>query len=370
MKKFLNFTTEICNKFHKKHHDNTTIKHTDFSQTTTLHSNLIEIPVFRCPEYKRLSEYGYIRTIADIIKVLNQSNCYTNPETLIHDLQTVLDSYIERGTVSHSSIDAFSCLINNYSEKLFVRNKLDINKLAYIIDKIPSQNITPIDEVFSIRQKAKILYAIEFANKICKYTNPNHLVSDLCDLFYGMSTWGWHTKLLDDNHPHTNYGVRLFLENITKIWSSITSIDSQSKVATLNNDLLESYMFTDHENKIRQKGLVSTLNEDYEKVPGCYSTRLMPIQSGSGPIYVISDNNQIQKACHPSDDTLLQQEFYEKGFISILIRNLIKRNEYQDIEGVYYIPVSDYSRPIYDRDYNEMSFEDNEQKFKFIQSLR
>lgn len=373
MTKRLNIITIIKNLFSKKHSDNITMNSIEDIHTETPHSNPIDIPVFCCPEYKKLSEYGYIRTIADIIKVLNKSNCYTDPKALKQDLQTVLAPYRERGTVSQSAIDAFSYLIHDYSEELFDGTKLDINKLAYIIDEIPSKEITPIDEVFSHRQKAKILYAIKFANKICKYTSPEALAYDLRTLFYGISTWGWHTKLLDDNHPHINYGVNFFLENITKIWPSITSLDSQSKVETLNNDLLELYMFTDHENKIKEDGLVSTLNKDYEEIPGCHSTRFFSIRPGTGPIYVINGNTQIQKACHPSDDTLLQQEFYEKGIIRVLMSNLVARHEYRAVNGdsdiSFYLPIIDYSRPIYDGEYNEMSFESEKDKIKFIRSL-
>jgi hypothetical protein len=331
----------------------------------------VENSKFCCPKHIRLSEYGYIRTIADIIKVLNQSNCYTDPKVMEHDLQTVLEPYRKRGTVSQSSIDAFRFLINQYSDILFDKNGLDINELARVIDKIPSEGLTPIDEVLSFRQKAKILYAVEFANKICKYTNPNNLIYDLQGLFWGNSTFGWHTKLLDDFHPHTDYGVRFFLENITKAWSSVTSVDRITKEKTLNNDLLESYMFSEHEMKIKEKGLVSTLKEDYEEVPGCHSTRLMPKRPGAGPIYVINDDKQIQRACHPSDDTLIHKEFYELGFIEILIRNMIARHEYAEFQGgPIYVPVNDYSKPIFDGNYREMHFESMEEKCEFISRVR
>jgi uncharacterized protein (DUF1810 family) len=349
------------------------LKNKEIASKVNVVKNTADVLDFCCPKYKMLSEYGYIRTIADIIKVLNQSNCYTDPETLEHDLQMVLEHYRERGTVSQSSIEAFRCLIHDYSTILFDGNKLDIDVLAHIIEKIPYEGRNPIEEVFSIRQKAKILYAVKFANRICKYTNPNDLIYDIQGLFLGKSTWGWSTALLDDDHPHTNYGVRFFLDNISKAWASITYVDEQSKKATLSNDLLESYMFTNHEKKIIGKGLVSTLKEDYEEVSGCHSTRLQPKRPGSGPIYVVNDDKRIQKACHPSDDTLIQQEFYEKGFVSVLMRNLVSRHEYREVEGgrdIFFLPVRDYSRPIYDGNYNEMSFESEEQKIKFIKSLR
>lgn len=337
-----------------------------------LRDNSVDVPVIACPEYKKLSEYGYIRTIADIIKVLNETKSYTSPKVLIADLYEALEPYRERGTVSQSSIDAVRCLIHDNSSYLFSDQKLDINKLARIIDKIPSEGKNAIDRVFSIRQKAKILYAVKFANRICKYTNSNNLIYDLQGLFWGNSNWGWHTKLLDDVHPHMDNGVRFFLECVEKAWPSITSKDNTTGEMTLNNDLLESYMFTDHEKKIKEKGLVSTLKEDYEEVPGCHSARLMPKRPGSGPVYLVDDNKEIQRACHPSDDTLIQQEFYECGFIEVLIKNMMARHEYREVEGdrsMYYLPVKDYSCPIYDGRYHEMSFDTEEQRMKFIESF-
>lgn len=331
------------------------------------------VPEFFCPEYKKLSEYGYIRTIADIIKVLNKQNSYTDPRTLEDDLQKYILLYRERGTVSQSAIDAIRCLIYDYSNILFCGKKLNVNEFARIIDKIPSEQRSVIDDVFSTRQKAKILYAVKFANRICKYHNSNDLVYDLQGLFWENSNRGWHTKLLDDVHPHTDYGVRFFIENMTKAWPSITHVDEKSKKVTLSNELLESYMFTNHEKKIKERGLLLTLKEDYEEVSGCHSTRLMSKEPGTGPIYIYTEDRQIQKACHPSDDTLIQQSFYEKGYIYVLIKNMIGRREYREVEGdreMFYLPTKDFSRPIYDGYYNEIHFDSEEQKMQFIESYR
>lgn len=346
------------------------------SQSTATQETINTAPTFSCPEYKKLSEYGYIRTIADIIKVLNKQNHYTDPEVLRDDLQNILEPYRERGTVSQSAIDAVRCLIHDYSTFLFRGNKLDLDEFARIIDKIPTEGKSAIDKVFSIRQKAKILYAIELANKICNYTTPNDLVYDLQGLFWGNSTWGWHTKLLDDVHPHMDYGIRFFLNNIKEAWPFITHKDDLFTEATLNNDLLESYMFTNHEKKIMDLGLVSTLKEDYEEVGGCHSTRMMPKMPGSGPAYVIGDDKQVKRACHPSDDTLIQQKFYELGFLSVLLKNMVARHEYRIVEeggnygSSYYVPTKDYTRPIYDDNLREKSFDSIDEKIEFIQSFR
>lgn len=346
------------------------------SQSDKTKEILDNVPTFSCPEYKKLSEYGYIRTIADIIKVLNKQNHYTDPEVLREDLQNTLEPYRERGTVSQSAIDAVRCLIHDYSVSLFHGNKLDLDEFARIIDMIPSEGKSAIDKVFSIRQKAKILYAVEFANKICNYTTPNDLIYDLQGLLWGNSIWGWHTKLLDDVHPHMDYGVRFFLDNIKEAWPSITHKDDLFTEATLNNDLLESYMFSDHEKKIMSLGLISTLKEDYEEVGGCHSTRLMPKKTGSGPVYVIGDDEQVKRACHPSDDTLIQQKFYEMGFLDVLLKNMVARHEYRIVDeggnygSSYYVPTRDYSRPVYDYDFHEKSFGSTDEKIKFIKSFR
>ena len=341
------------------------------TQPDVAQKTINNVPTFSCPEYKKLSEYGYIRTIADIIKVLNKQNHYTDPEVLREDLQKTLEPYRERGTVSQSAIDAVRCLIHDYSTFLFRKNKLDLDELARIIDQIPTEGRSAIDRVFSIRQKAKILYAVEFANKICNYTTPNDLIYDLQGLLWGNSK-GWHTKPLDDDHPLMDN----FLDNIKEAWPSITHKDDLFTEATLNNDLLESYMFTDHEKKIINLGLVSTLKEDYEEVEGCHSTRLMPKKSGSGPVYVIGDDEQVKRACNPYDDTLILQKFYEMGFLDVLLKNMVARHEYRIVDeggnygSSYYVPTRDYSRPIYDYHFHEKSFDSTDEKIKFIKSFR
>ena len=307
---------------------------------------------------------------------MNKQNHYTDPEALREDLQKTLEPYLERGTVSQSAIDAVRCLVHDYSTVLFRANKLDLNEFARIIDKIPTEGRSSIDKVFSVRQKAKILYAVEFANKICNYTKPNDLIYDLQGFLWGNSTWGWHTKLLSDSHPHMDYGVRFFLDNIKDAWDSITCKDSLFAEATLNNDLLESFMFTEHEKKIMNLGLVATLKEDYDEVEGCHSTRMMPKKSGSGPIYVIGDDKQLKKACHPSDDTLIQQKFYEMGFMSVLLNNMVARHEYRLVDeggnygSSYFVPVTDYTRPVFETDCREILFDSEDEKIKFIKSFR
>lgn len=331
------------------------------------------VPTFPCPEYKKLSEYGYIRTIADIIKVLNDQNHYTDPNALVGDLQKTLAPYRERGTVSQSAIAVVDWLIHREWRTLFRGNELDINEFARVIDDIPSEGNSPIDEVFSVRQKAKILYAVELANKICRYTNGSDLADDLHSLFYDNSTW---FKKLDDVHPHMDYGIRFFLDNLSDAWAYITREDGLS-VVTLDNDLLEKYLFTDHEKKILEIGLVQTIEEDYEVVIGCHSTRLLPKKPGAGPVYVLAGDGNYIKACHPSSDTLIQQKMYEHSFVCTLLGCMVRRDEYKKIEvgrGYYYIPLRDYSRPVFE-DYcgagiMEMIFETDEEKLDFIRRWR
>lgn len=331
------------------------------------------LPTFVCPDYKKLSEYGHIRTIADIIKELNRQNHYTDPEVLENDLLKVLEQYRDRGTVTQSGIDAVRCLVYDHSASLFRDNRLDLEELALIIGKIPTEGSSSIDEVFSIREKAKILYAVEFANKICNYSNPSNLIYDLQDLFWGITKLGWTTELLNDDNPHMDLGVAIFVENIREAWTSITSKNDIHAEATLDNDLLESYMFTDHEKKLKDTGLVSTLKDDYEEQGGCHSTLLFPKKPGSGPVYVIGDDEQVKKACHPSDDTLIQQKFYELGFLRVLLKNMVARHEYKivdDYRTSFYIPTKDYTRPVFDDDLKEKPFDSLDEKIKFIKSYR
>lgn len=53
-------------------------------------------------------------------------------------------------------------------------------------------------------------------------------------------------------------------------------------------------------------------------------------------------------------------------------KNMMARHEYREVEGdrsMYYLPVKDYSCPIYDGRYHEMSFDTEEQRMKFIESF-
>ena len=327
------------------------------------------LSVIKCPEYKKLEEYGYIRTIVDIIKVLNSQNHYHEPDSLVGDLHQVMGQYRERKTVSESAIYEMVILINIHSKVLFRNNSLDINELVRLIDELRYDGISPIDHVYSLRQKAKILYAIKFANDFCRYTNPDDLIRDFKCLSIGKSYYGWHTELLDDKHPHMDCGTKVFIENLTKAWNYITTIDRSNSKPTLNNDLLEDYMFTNNEKKIKEKGLLDTLAEDYEEVPSCYYKLLMPKLPDSGPVYVYNSNNQIERVCYPTSDSLMHMNYYECGFKEILMNNMIDRHVYRVFEDKYeriYIPVEDYSRPIYQDDFVEIKFDSELKKIDYI----
>jgi len=91
----------------------------------------------KLPNSYKNQEYGQVRTLADIVKVLNDKNHYTNLTALMTDFENVLEKYIERGTIKADTYEMFVGVLRN--DKYVNKGKrIDIN--SYLTELLSNRN--------------------------------------------------------------------------------------------------------------------------------------------------------------------------------------------------------------------------------------
>lgn len=332
----------------------------------------VNSPYHKAPfhDKQNIMQYGYIRTLVDLIKCLNEKNHYHNHQVLISDLNKVISSYIRRGTISPSLVHSFEELLYQNSQQIFKSEGLDIDELVVMQHFMnPSSQYNNCDEIFMNFDISKLLKILQSANHIRQYQSPSEVLFDIEAFIHGFGG-GWKVPLLGACHPHLHAGIRYFINNLESIWDSISKDANINGKRYLDNTLLEAYVFSKHENDVKIKGLERTLKEDYHTEATCHSTMYMPNEINSAPIY--ATNRYYKKpirTCYPTGDALEQQTMFESGFFQIIFNDEIRKGNYEQ-RNFYYIPVKDLSKPIYNQWFKEVKFDSGSEKRKFIDDCR
>ena len=350
------------------------------------------ISEIKIPESIRLKHYGQVRTLADIVKYLNDKHKYSSLNDLIKDFQEVVDSYKGRGTIGVYTYKRFLHCLTAFESKLFVTpfggikdflqsnmfknntdmenslemyrrySTLDISVLNEIVDGVYNCFWLEKDEdcrfelIYMKRAFAKICRIIQYLNDFRRYTSDDELMDDLRILFGG-DLGACNTEHVFDDSYH--YPFLFFVNGLSELWKDI------APMGTLDNDLLEKFMFEDHAMKVEELGLDFVIERDYEQ-DYCHKDVYFPKRVGIGPVYVRIRDGEYVKSCGEGKGPNRYPEWYEMELIKPLIST---DSNYKEIEG-YYIPVDDYSRPIYGNTWEhigKIEFENEVEKHRFIE---
>lgn len=244
-------------------------------------------------ESYKLSEYGQVRTLADIAKALNEEKLYTSLDSLLKDFHHVLEKYKLRGTITVETFQIIHSILHENSNLIFHDGKFDsirfeeiLSKKDYVYDKM--------ENIFQKRSNAKILRIIQYFNEKEQYTSPNQIISDLNRL---------HSDDLNDSF---HYPLFFFERGLSNLWEKIT-INGK-----LDNALLESIMFEQHKEKVKNLGINTVIEMDYEDDGPCHPEVYFPREVGIGPVYVKQGIRKFIKSCGEGKGPNRIPNFYEE----------------------------------------------------------
>ncbi|MBO5957752.1 MAG: DUF1810 domain-containing protein [Bacteroidales bacterium] len=305
--------------------------------------------------------YGQVRTLIDLLKELNKQNSVKNR----YDAEFRLTELVKRN-VRYGDQFAFMAvrtLWSLMSQYEFEGKAVDIERLEKDMLSFHDGNelfkSACIEGIFYNYSVRKIIKYIQFLNEFRRYSDYDAITSDLRTIPFSHCS-GNDSDYYFSFSQSAMYSVR---EILYTDWENIT------RDGLLDNDLLEQVAFGRFDSMVKEYGLKETIRIAYDDV-GCHPEIQAPKDREDGvvwgPIYKIRGSH-IEKGCSDFRRWPWTNTCFEMKFASEI---LDKDDNYVRVEtdwrGVMYLPVSDYTLPVYSRYKGRLHFDSHEEKMNFI----
>ena len=309
--------------------------------------------------------YGQVRTMLDILIGLNEKHHFPDCQEAINEVE----NFIASQSQGHSSISAMAfhviadTLLSPFAFKNGKLNDAEIKKAFYR----PQYQHAWENALYKYRF-AKIWKLICYFNEFRRYLSPNEIIRDLNSLdishYFEMTDSAWGAG----ESGVSGYPWHFFRYAITEKWSSF------APDGFLNQDLIEKYMFENHEISLRTIGLEATIKKDF-KQDGCWSDVYFPKQTGTAPVYIEKKDGikrRFIKSCGEGKGPNQYPESLEIQYAKQLLIEDCKyeiKGEYDSWSGfipVYFVPKTDSTLPIYSMQ-EKLVFEDMKQRQTFME---
>lgn len=311
--------------------------------------------------FEIMEQYGQVRTMADILIGMNEQQHFHSSEEAV----AAVEKFIILQSPCHFAISgkAFHLIADAlYSPMAFVNGIL--NKNAFWNNFTVSQFEKNWDNAMYRYYYAKIWKLICYFNEFRRYTSPNQIYRDL------KSTINSEYYVMADSTYHIGYPQYFFRCAIEEAWDEIAPNNS------INPQLLDKYMFKNHEASVRAIGLEATIEKHF-KQDYCWTDVYFPEQIGSAPIYIerkIGKKRIFIKSCGEGKGPNNCPELLEFGYAYRLLVEDIKYNiygsySYKHFQPELFVPKDDMSLPIYSAEFpvGKLMFENENDKVAFLE---
>lgn len=312
--------------------------------------------------FEIMEQYGQVRTMADILIGMNEQQHFHSSEEAVAAVEKFIGSqnpchFAISGKAFHFIADAL------YSPMAFVDGRL--NKDVFFENFTISQFEKNWDNAMYRYYYAKIWKLICYFNEFRRYTSPSQIYRDL------KSTINSEYYVMADSTYHIGgYPQYFFRCAIEEAWDEIAPNNS------INPQLLDKYMFKNHEASVRAIGLEATIEKHF-KQDYCWTDVYFPEQIGSAPIYIerkIGKKRIFIKSCGEGKGPNNCPELLEFGYAYRLLVEDIKYNiygsySYKHFQPELFVPKDDMSLPIYSAEFpvGKLIFENENDKVAFLE---
>ena len=306
--------------------------------------------------------YGQVRTLIDLLKALNKQEPIKDSDDARERLTEIAERNVRYGDgFAFMAMRTIWCIMSRYEHE---GSKVDIEQLEKDMLSFHDGNeylkANDIEQIFYNYSVRKMVKYIQFLNEFRRYSDYESIREDLQSIPVS------HCSSNDPQYYYSFYNGTIY-----RIWEILfEEWDNITKEGRLDNDLLEQVAFGRFDNMVKEHGLKETIRLAYGDV-GCHPDIQAPEMREEGiawgPIYRI-DGKHIEKGCSdfrrwPWTNTSFEMKFAHKI--------LEKDKNYMCADTArrrgLYIPVSDYTLPVYSRYGGKMHFESQEEKIKFIE---
>ena len=309
--------------------------------------------------------YGQVRTLIDLLKALNKQEPIKSRDDARERLAKIIEGNVRYGDdYAFMALRTIWCIMSKYEDK---GSKVDIEQLEKDMLSFHDRNeylkTHDIDQILYNYSVRKMVKYIQFLNEFRRYKDYKLIRKDLRSI---------PVDHCGRNDPQYYYSFNE--DTIDSLWHILRyEWNSVTKNGTLDNDLLEEVALGRFDNMVKAHGLKETIRLAYREMP-CYPGVQFPKprEEGTawGPSYLI-EGNHIEKGCSdfrcwPWSDTSFEMKF---------ARGLLERDKnYMGVKterlGRLYLPISDYTLPVYSLQYGKVRFESQEEKIEFIEAYK
>ena len=309
--------------------------------------------------------YGQVRTLIDLLKALNKQEPIKSRDDARERLTEIIERNVRYGDdCAFTALRTIWCIMHKYEDK---GSKVDIEQLEKDMlsfhdggEYLKTHDIYQILYNYSVRKMVKY---IQFLNEFRRYKDYKLIQKDLRSI---------PVSNCSSNDPQYYYSFNE--DTIDSLWEILRyEWNSVTKNGQLDNDLLEEVALGRFDNMVKAHGLKETIRLAYREMP-CYPGVQFPKarEEGTawGPVYLI-EGNHIEKGCSYFSDWPWSDTSFEMKFA----RGLLERDKnYMGVKtedlGRLYLPVSDYTLPVYSLQYGKVRFESQEDKIEFIEAYK
>ena len=309
--------------------------------------------------------YGQVRTLIDLLKALNKQEPIKSRDDARERLAKIIEGNVRYGDdYAFMALRTIWCIMSKYEDK---GSKVDIEQLEKDMLSFHDRNeylkTHDIDQILYNYSVRKMVKYIQFLNEFRRYKDYKLIRKDLRSI---------PVDHCGRNDPQYYYSFNE--DTIDSLWHILRyEWNSVTKNGTLDNDLLEEVALGRFDNMVKAHGLKETIRLAYREMP-CYPGVQFPKprEEGTawGPSYLI-EGNHIEKGCSdfscwPWSDTSFEMKFArgllerDKNYVGVKTERL----------GRLYLPISDYTLPVYSLQYGKVRFERQEEKIEFIEAYK
>ena len=306
--------------------------------------------------------YGQVRTLVDLLKELNKQEPIKDSDDARKRLIEITERNVRYGDeFAFMAMRTIWCIMSRYEQE---GSKVDIEQMEKDMLSFHDGNeylkANGIEQIFYNYSVRKMIKYIQFLNEFRRYSNYEAIRDDLQSI---------PVSHCSSNDPQYYYSF--YKGTIWRVWDILfEEWENVIKNGKLDNELLEQIAFGRFDNMVKEHGLKETIRLAYGDV-GCHPDIQAPMSRREGtvwgPVYRI-DGNHIEKGCSdfrrwPWTNTSFEMKFAHE----ILEKDRNYMFADSDWRGGLYLPVSDYTLPVYSRYGGRMDFESQEEKIKFIE---
>lgn len=305
--------------------------------------------------------HGQIRTLIDVLKALNDKEPVKDGYDAMQRLTEIVERNVRYGDeFAFMAIRTLWSLTSKYEQE---GNGVDIERLEREMNSFHDFNHNahePIAKIMYSYSVRKMIKYIQFLNEFRRYEDFESIREDLSSIPFS------HCSSNEPNyyfsfHPNIIWGVmNILFEERHLLFAS----------GQLDNNMLEEVAFKRFDHMVAKHGLEETINLAYDET-GCHPDLKGPMPSDDGkvwgPYYDVHDGT-IEKACGDSRSWPFTNTSFEMSFASeILAKDPNYLHKDSDRYGDLFIPVADYTLPVYDERHGKVTFKSDNEKHEFIE---